>query len=377
MQNDIAALQYLYGADFTTNAGDTLYRWAPDTGAFSVDGVLSLTPYENYILMTVWDGGGVDTYDFSDYATTLVINLAPGAFSTPSAAQLANLGEGNLARGSIANALLFEGDARSLIENVLGGAGDDSIAGNAAGNTLEGGAGADRLQGLAGDDSLDGGLGGDRMIGGAGDDRYVRDDVGDKVVEAAGQGTDLVEASISTALMAQVEHLTLTGTGALRGFGNALDNRIVGNAGNNDLRGAAGADTLVGGDGQDVLSGDAGADVLTGGAGRDWFVFATAPDAGEVDVITDFTGGRGAAADRIRLDDAAFTALEAVVGTRLTAGLFVANAGAVGTAEAIILYDTATGALFYDADAGGAGAAIQFATLANLAALKAADFILV
>ena len=71
---------------------------------------------------------------------------------------------------------------------------------------------------------LDGGAGADTMSGGAGNDTYVVDDAGDVVTEAAGEGTDTVRARVSYTLGANVENLTLTGTGAINGTGNALDN---------------------------------------------------------------------------------------------------------------------------------------------------------
>ncbi|MBP7241558.1 M10 family metallopeptidase C-terminal domain-containing protein [Amaricoccus sp.] len=173
MMLDIAALQHLYGADFSTNAGDTTYDWNPNTGASFVNGKLSIAPGANRIFQTIWDGGGNDTYDLSNYATDLEIDLAPGGHSTFSAAQRADLGagpNGGLARGNVFNALQYKGDPRSLIENAFGGAGDDTILGNAAQNQLRGGGGRDTLRGLGGDDVLEGGAGADVLNGGDGAD---------------------------------------------------------------------------------------------------------------------------------------------------------------------------------------------------------------
>jgi serralysin len=125
MMVDIAALQHLYGADFTTNGGNTTYRWDPATGETFIDGAGQGSPGANRIFRTVWDGGGVDLYDFSNYATNLVVNLRPGEWTTTSSQQLALLGPGHYARGNIANALQVEGDPRSLIENARGGSGND------------------------------------------------------------------------------------------------------------------------------------------------------------------------------------------------------------------------------------------------------------
>lgn len=161
MMYDIAALQHLYGADFTSNAGNTIYRWSPTTGQEFINGIGQETPGDNRIFMTVWDGSGNDTYDFSNYATNLKVDLRPGQWSRLSTEQIAELGEGHDARGNIANALTYHGDPRSLIENAYGGVGNDVITGNAAANSLKGGNGADRLYGREGNDTLWGGAGKD------------------------------------------------------------------------------------------------------------------------------------------------------------------------------------------------------------------------
>jgi hypothetical protein len=110
-------------------------------------------PAGNKIFMTLWDGGGNDTYDFSNYTSNLSVNLAPGAWTTVSTTQLAALGGGHVAAGNIANALLYNGNPASLIENAIGGAGNDTMVGNAADNRLTGGAGNDALDGGVGTDT--------------------------------------------------------------------------------------------------------------------------------------------------------------------------------------------------------------------------------
>ncbi|MBA1157525.1 M10 family metallopeptidase C-terminal domain-containing protein [Microvirga mediterraneensis] len=175
MMYDIAALQRMYGANFSTRNDDTIYCWSPTTGEAFIDGVGQGAPGANRIFMTLWDGGGNDTFDFSNYRTGLSVDLRPGEWSTTSTAQLADLGGGRSARGTIANALLYDGDPRSLIENALGGRAGDALVGNAAANRLKGGAGGDRLSGLDGADTLHGGTGKDVLIGGQGRDVFVFD----------------------------------------------------------------------------------------------------------------------------------------------------------------------------------------------------------
>ncbi|MCG7394888.1 M10 family metallopeptidase C-terminal domain-containing protein [Microvirga sp. ACRRW] len=161
MMYDIAALQQMYGADYTTNSGNTVYRWNPGTGQQFVNGVGQTAPGGNRIFGTVWDGGGIDTYDLSNYATNLNVDLRPGEWSRFSTKQIAMLGEGHYARGNIANALTYQGDPRSLIENAVGGSGSDAITGNIIANDLRGGGGNDRLYGREGNDMLTGGAGND------------------------------------------------------------------------------------------------------------------------------------------------------------------------------------------------------------------------
>lgn len=179
MANDIVALQALYGANYNTQSGNTVYTWSPTTGQEFINGVGQLAPgggaggSANRIYETVWDGNGVDTYDLSNYTTNLTINLNPGASSVFSTAQLAYLGNGHYAAGNVYNAYLYNGDTRSYVDNATGGAGNDTIIGNAIANVLKGGVGNDTISGGGGNDTLIGGIGVDILTGGDGTDTFV------------------------------------------------------------------------------------------------------------------------------------------------------------------------------------------------------------
>src|SRR5690606_22853309 len=138
-------------------------------------------------------------------------------------------------------------------DNTLGGwDGDDTLHGLDGDDAIFGGNGTDTLFGGDGNDYLDGGAGIDYMEGGAGNDNYIVDHSDDVVVEAAGGGTDQVQASASYVLSANIENLFLTGSAAIDGAGNALDNYIAGNGAANTIHGGGGDDTIMGGTSDDI-----------------------------------------------------------------------------------------------------------------------------
>ncbi|MFZ2726958.1 MAG: calcium-binding protein [Methylococcaceae bacterium] len=255
----------------------------------------------------------------------------------------------------------------------------------------------------SGNDTLIGNAGDDILVGGAGNDTYVVDSSSDLVLEGASQGTDTVISYVNYALLSgsQVENLTLTDTiggsttanTATTATGNDLSNTINGNKLNNVLSGAAGGDTLnggagndtvnggegndylrgnagndslVGGNGNDALCGGAGSDTMDGGAGSDAFGFNSPLSA--IDSIVGFD----VVNDRIQLDPMVFANLSATAHV-LNASELAIGTGSV-TATDNLIYNPATGALSYDADANGAGAAVQFATLGTNLALTHSDF---
>ncbi len=304
MMYDIRALQQLYGADFTANGGDTTYTWDPLTGQTFINGALAIDPGANRIFQTLWDGNGTDTYDLSNYATNLSIDLNPGGYSTFSSAQRAYLGggpNGGYARGNVFNALMYNGDTRSLIENAIGGSGHDVLNGNQANNALTGNAGDDTLLGQSGVDTLVGGDGNDRLdgglfadfsYGGNGNDTFVIKgvDIADHVDGGAGIDTldlsgytntslgfavnlatglyDFIPTAFGPFSVVSVENVL----GSARGdqiIGSVVANSLSGNAGDDILQGGGGNDTVLGGDGNDTLSGGDGDDVIEGQGGTD------------------------------------------------------------------------------------------------------------
>ena len=244
---------------------------------------------------------------------------------------------------------------------------DNVLTGNAAVNTLTGG---------AGNDTLNGGTGADTMVGGLGNDIYMVDNTADIVTEALNEGTDLVQSSVTYTLSANVDNLTLTGTTAINGTGNALNNILIGNSANN---------SLTGGDGNDTLDGGVGNDTMVGGLGDDVYV---------VNVSTDVvTEAASAGNDTIQsavtltlttnIENLVLTGTTAINGTgntlnNLVRGNTAVNTLSGGTGNDIleggdgndILTDTSGTALFNggagaDTITGGAGAEIFLGGLGN------------
>jgi serralysin len=268
MIRDIAALQHLYGANYSD--GD--------------DDVYTFNPLDRLMARTIWDGGGRDTYNFSRYFTPVSIDLSPGRWSATG--QEAQLNRANelatgaapvYASGSVYNALLHQGDWRSGIEDAIGGAGNDTVAGNPLRNGLSGGPGDDLLRGQAGRDILDGGAGNDRLAGGSEGDILDGGDGND--VLGGGSGDDTLDGG--------------NGNDLLIGDG---DDALPGGDWADIIPGASDGDWLDGGRGNDTLRGGPGADRLTGGPGADVFDLTGQP---ATDTITDFRPGE----DRIDVDD--------------------------------------------------------------------------
>lgn len=232
---DIAALQFVYGANANTNAGATTYTAA---NYFTANAVKCL-----------WDGSGTDTIDVSSLSVANWINLNAGSFSS------INTGGAQTNNFSIA----YNCD----IENATGGSGVDTITGNALANTLIGGAGNDTLNGGGGDDVLRGGEGSDTLIGGSGADTASYADA-----------TSSVTVNLAT---------------------NSASGYAAGDtfSGIENLSGSAYADTLTGDSSNNVLLGHGGADYLDGGGGIDYADYSYSASA----VIADLQSGSGSGGD--------------------------------------------------------------------------------
>jgi serralysin len=169
MAYDIAALQYLYGANMSHNSGDNTYLYKPDT------------PF----IETIWDSGGTDTLDFSNFSKTNTISLVGGQYSTI----------GFDVGWSMSDHLGIAFNA--TIENATGGEGSDSITGNQSANILKGNAGNDTIYGKEGSDHLYGGAGNDLLYGDSGNDTIYADDGSDTI--DGGAGIDTIKYTLSQA----------------------------------------------------------------------------------------------------------------------------------------------------------------------------------
>ena len=291
---DIQAIQSLYGANFSTRNTDTTYLF---TGTQEP-------------IQAIWDGGGTDTIDASLATATqgVIIDLNPGAYSS--------IGGTN----NIGIAFLYQGDIRSYIENAIGGAGDDTITGNATANVLTGNGGKDRLSGGPGDDILNGGDGTDTAVfqlalgnqtpghPGKFDGYYTLTRHGITVTVTAKPGTPSAEG---TDTLSNVELLkfsdqtinildlldlsgqtttggrptdggnatsgsTVSGHEASTG-GSATGETRTGNDTSEYLSGTSGPDVLRGMGGDDVLTGYGGQDTFDGGLGSDTVDYSYQP----------------------------------------------------------------------------------------------------
>jgi serralysin len=270
MMYDIRAMQQMYGAYFGHNAGNSTYTFSTETGEMFIDGYRQGPPGANRIFRTIWDGNGVDIYDFSNYTTNLSIDLQPGGWSDLDVGgtfQKAILNDGFggntiYARGHVFNALQYNDDPRSLIENANGGSGNDKIVGNIANNYLQGNTGNDTIFSADGDDTVEAGTGDDFI--------------------ALGEGNDYINASSNGASGNDIY------------FAGGGSDFIYGTQGNETYYGEGGADYLIGYSGNDTMNGGEGVDSIFAGIGDDWVaetdkVSSDIYDGGEGSDVLDYS----------------------------------------------------------------------------------------
>ena len=303
---------------------------------------------------TLQGGAGDDTYIISNTSDTVIEGSDTGI-------------KGDLIKSSVNYAL------GANVENLtLTGNSANLATGNALNNILT----ANNVG-----DTLDGGLGNDTLIGGSSNDTFIVNSSTDIVIDKLG-GTDTVISSVNYILGSTIENLTLTGSDALSGTGNKLDNIIIGNDGNNILtagngnvtiNGGLGDDAIYGstkgssilyggegddfimaspkskklsiiegGSGNDFITGGSGANILTGGEGKDIFNFVK---GNGTTTITDFVSGT----DKLYISAAAIKGLtNGAIVNNIT---FMANDnGLADNNQAHFIYNTSNGTLSFDAD---------------------------
>jgi serralysin len=281
---DIAAVEALYGPNTTAHLGNTIWGAHSNVGGYLqtifgylFDGIAVNSAIFNngLVALTIQDSGGVDTIDLSTVTQGNRVDLGQEAVSD--------------VKGLIGNVVIARG---TVIENVFGGSGNDTLTGNSADNQMRGNGGADDLTGDAGNDTLDGGDGNDTIAGGAGSDSLI-----------GGLGTDLLSYRDATTAV-QVDLLSgaasgtyaagdvFTGFENLEGgtandtlLGDDTDNLVLGGSGDDEIEGRLGNDTLSGGGGNDTLNGGAGADAFDGGTGLDTVSYAGSVGSLRVDLM--------------------------------------------------------------------------------------------
>jgi serralysin len=296
---------------------------------FASPNIVSSDPnaFEYVMLPDLLDGNQEAT--FSGFTLNLTAALPAGVSSFSLDQMQFNLGSAqvDLLRDALPlHDVRFGTDARNNFTAMdapaifFGEGGNDSLTGGGFADILFGQEGHDRLSGGFANDRLFGGDGNDRINGG-GDDDEIR----------CGAGND-------------------------RANGGAGDDRVFGGSGHDRLNGGEGDDQLRGESGDDRLDGGLGADLLRGGSGFDRFTFSTSLGPENIDTINDFRGS-----DTIVLDNDVFTGL--------TAGVLRGSAFRIGTTAVDgsdrIIYDTVSGALYFDPDGVGGADQIQFATIAG------------
>ncbi len=276
--HDIAAAQKLYGANWNTRNDDTTYglNSTADRDSFMIENS------GDKAVFAIWDGGGNDTLDLSGYSQNQRININQEAFSD--------------AGGLTSNIAIARG---VVIENAIGGSGDDVIIGNNTDNVLDGNGGHDEIYGNAGKDTINGGDGADTLFGGTSND-IINGGAGNdtisggkhKDVLSGGAGDDEVNGNSGDDYI----------------YGDEGDDVIFGGTGNDRIDGGADNDTLDGGSGNDIFYGSAGNDVINGGSGVDTIDYSAAVPGISVDLHAHTATGASTGVDQL-------TSIENVKGT--------------------------------------------------------------
>lgn len=369
-----AAAETLYGHPVTAdemqgNAGnDRLFGLGGTDSLFGGEGDDFLEGGEGDDLI---DGGaGLDTVSYADSTSGMIIDLGAGAAF---------------------NGLFVE--TLVSIENALGSARGDTVFGTETDNVIDGGAGgADTLWGYGGrdtvshasstrgviidlavqrtfdgvdldtlqsfenaigsafDDSIFGSFGSNVIDGGAGGSDYL--------YGGGGGGFDTVSFASSTRGVIIDMSVERYWNGLVGGDIIDFDAAI----------GSAQADTFFGSSRPDLFRGGAGIDYFLTGPGEDIIAIDTLAEAG--DTVADFNPG---------VDAVAFSRL-GVTGDAgfdiSTAGAFISGVAPAPTLDSgTFLYNSTTGALTFDADGTGPGAAVPFLQLTGAPALTTSDFL--
>ena len=393
MLADGIATTNLYGTATTTRTGATTYGFNNTSGRDIYNAALYPT-----LSYTIVDHGGVDTLDYSGFSQNQRIDLNQEAFSNIGA----RVGNVSIARGTV-------------IENAIGGSGNDVIIGNAVANVLDGGNGVNTLNGGAGNDRLilgSSGVNNSTIDGGADTDTLVLNGgggglaglIGIEVLELNGgagltltgtqfanglskttavSGTGSITVNMDTGINFLSQSFAFSGSGVTVTVNGTSGTDIIKcgtgvhiiNSGDgvDQIRGGTSADIINAGAGNDKIIGNSGADVITGGTGADQFRYLFAGESGlgaAADRITDYAIG----SDRLN-----FSLLDTNPGLAGVQGFaFVANGAFSGGGAASIRYTNSGADLLVQADINGDGIADMEVILQGLSGgtLTAADFIL-
>lgn len=363
---------------FVQSGMNTLLQVDADGGA---NGFMTMATLKNVKATTLTSANLSTAIVVSDYKVvdtqhanaSAGMNIAPAAAPALKTDTVLSVGTAKVETGTAFNTL-------TGMNKILGTTVADKLNGTDEDNVLIGGGGDDKLRGNDGDDVLAGGSGADHLTGGKGSDTASYADA------ATGVIANLSKPALNTGDAAgdrysQIENLmgssfadTLTGNDAV--------NVLTGGNGNDKIYGLGGSDSLFGGSGNDVLDGGTkndildggynndqliggdGFDRLTGGSGADTFVLDSR-FTNSFDTITDFIAGT----DQIGLAGTGRTSLSGVV--------LEVNSASANSAHATLLYNASTGALLWDADGNGRGAAVKIAMLDTMPTLHMADFVLI